>query len=359
MLRLGAMSTRHAWGWMRSSLFGSWSNAILTMLLAAMVLMLAAKLLNWAILNAVWLSPDPAPCRAARGQGACWAMVGEKHRFMLFATYPYDQHWRPALACATLIALYVVSAIPRFWGRRLVLYWVIGLAAVAGLMWGGVLGLRFVSQEMWGGLPVTLLLTTFGLASALPLAILLALGRRADGLPVIRALCVGYIELIRGVPLVSLLFMASFLFPLFMPTGVAVDKLLRAQIAFALFAAAYLAEVIRGGLQGVPTGQYEAADALGLGYWASHALIILPQALRSVIPPLVNTAISLLKSTSLILIIGLFDLLSAGKATIVDPLWQAFGFEMLVAISLVYFVICFSLSRYSQHLETRLRRGRH
>jgi general L-amino acid transport system permease protein len=345
-----------AWGWMRANLFGNWTNAVLTVLLAYVAITLSVKLLNWAVLNAVWMAPpgDSTPCRAIRGKGACWALIGEKHRFMLFATYPYDAQWRPALACVIIVALYIISAIRRFRTSRLILYWIAGLAAIALLMWGGTLGLAFVSQELWGGLPVTLLLTTFGIATALPIGILLALGRQAESLPVIRALSIGYIELIRGVPLVSLLFMASFLFPLFMPPGLSVDKLVRAQIAFTMFAAAYLAEVVRGGLQGVDRGQFEAADALGLGYWRVHWLIVLPQALRNVIPALVNTSISMLKNTSLVLIIGLFDLLSAGKATIVDPLWQSFGIEMFVAISLVYFVICFSMSKYSQHLEASL-----
>jgi general L-amino acid transport system permease protein len=346
--------------WARTNLFANWTNTILTILLAYAVWTLSTKFLNWAVFNAVWTTPpgDSAACRAMRGQGACWALIGEKHRFMLFATYPYEEQWRPALSCLIMIALYVISAIRWFWRRNLVLYWMVGLAAIATMMWGGIFGLPYVSQELWGGLPVTLLLATFGIASALPVGILLALGRQAQDLPVIRALCIGYIELIRGVPLVSLLFMASFLFPLFMPAGVSVDKLLRAQIAFTMFAAAYLAEVVRGGLQGVHRGQHDAADALGLGYWTSHWVIILPQALRRVIPPLVNTSISMLKSTSLVLIIGLFDLLNAGKATIVDPLWQAFGLEMFIAISLVYFVLCFSMSKYSQRIETRLYRGR-
>jgi len=345
---------------MRTNLFGNWTNAILTVLLAYATITLSVKLLNWAVLNAVWMAPpgDSSACRAMR-QGACWALIGEKHRFMLFATYPYDEQWRPALSCAIIVGLYIVSAIRRFWTGRLILSWIAGLAAIALLMWAGTLGLAFVSQELWGGLPVTLLLATFGIATALPIGILLALGRQAESLPVIRGLSIGYIELIRGVPLVSLLFMASFLLPLFMPAGMSVDKLVRAQVAFTMFAAAYLAEVVRGGLQGVDRGQYEAADALGLGYWRAHWLIVLPQALRSVIPALVNTSIAMLKNTSLVLVIGLFDLLSAAKATIADPLWQSFGIEMFVAISLVYFVICFSLSKYSQHLEASLHRGTH
>jgi general L-amino acid transport system permease protein len=342
--------------WVRQNLCASWPSAILTLIVASVAVTVAAKLLDWAVFNAVWTAPpgDSAACRAMQGRGACWAFIGEKHRFMLFATYPYDEHWRPAFACAILIALYVLSAISRLRTRTLAACWAVGIAAIATLMWGGVLGLGYVSQERWGGLPVTLLLATVGVVSALPIGVLLALGRRAEGLPVIRAVCTGYIELIRGVPLVSLLFMATFLFPLLVPAGVSVDKLLRAQIAFTMFAAAYLAEVVRGGLQGVPRGQVESAYALGLGYWATQRLVILPQALRNVIPALVNTAIAMLKNTSLVLIIGLFDLLFASKATLVDPVWQAFALEMFIAVSLVYFLFCFSMSRYSLRIERRL-----
>jgi general L-amino acid transport system permease protein len=217
-------------------------------------------------------------------------------------------------------------------------------------MWGGIFGMRYVENERWGGLILTLLLTTFGLAFAFPLSILLALGRRSD-MPVIRGLCVGYIELIRGVPLISLLFMASVMLPLFLPSGVTIDKLLRAQIAMILFAAAYLAEVIRGGLQAIPKGQYDAAHALALPFWRRTYLIILPQALRIAVPALVNNFIAFFKDTSLVLIIGLFDLLSTVKISLNEPAWTGFGVEAYVFASLVYFVFCAAMSRYSKGFE--------
>ena len=217
-------------------------------------------------------------------------------------------------------------------------------------MWGGLFRLPYVENERWGGLILTLVLTTFGLAFAFPLSILLALGRRST-LPVIRGLCVAYIELIRGVPLISLLFMASVMLPLFLPAGVSVDKLLRAQIALILFAAAYLAEVVRGGLQAIPRHQYEAADALGLTYLQSTLWIVLPQALRIAVPPLVNTFIGFFKDTSLVLIIGLFDLLSTIKVSLNDPAWTGFGVEAYLFAAAVYFVFCFAMSRYSSRLE--------
>jgi general L-amino acid transport system permease protein len=239
----------------------------------------------------------------------------------------------------------------------LVPIWALTLTAIGVLMWGGVFGLSYVPQERWGGLPITLILSTFGLALAFPLAVLVALGRRSK-LPAIKMLCVLYVELIRGVPLISLLFMASVMFPLFLPEGMNIDKLLRAQIAITLFAGAYLAEVVRGGLQALSRGQYEAAEALGLSFWQKTGLIILPQALRMVIPPLVNTFIGFFKDTSLVLIIGIFDLLTAGKTSVVEPAWQGFGVEVYVTVGVIYLVFCFAMSKYSQGLERDLNRHR-
>jgi general L-amino acid transport system permease protein len=282
--------------------------------------------------------------------------VTEKHRFILFGTYPFEEQWRPALAILIFIGLFVASAMRRFWRKELVLIWLGALTAIGILMWGGVLGLSFVPQERWGGLAVTLILATFGLAFGFPLGVLVALGRRSQ-LPAIKAICVMYVELIRGVPLVSLLFMASVMFPLFLPDGINIDKLLRAQVAIILFAGAYLAEVVRGGLQALPKGQAEGADALGLSYWQKTSLIVLPQALRLVIPPLVNTFIGFFKDTSLVLIIGIFDLLTAGKTAIVEPAWQGFSLEVYIVVGLIYFAFCFAMSRYSQRLEVELNRG--
>jgi general L-amino acid transport system permease protein len=353
----GAPPVRRPVAWLRENLFPSWVSAIVTLLLAFLILRGLWSFVQWGLVNAVWWVPDDQSqaCRALRGIGACWAVVTEKYRFILFATYPFDQQWRPALAIAIFVALFCVSGLRRFRRKELILVWLAALTAIGVLMWGGVLGLSFVPQERWGGLPVTLILATFGLALGFPLGILVALGRRSD-LPAIKAICVLYVELIRGVPLVSLLFMASVMFPLFLPEGMSIDKLLRAQVAIILFAGAYLAEVVRGGLQALPKGQYEGAEALGLSYWQKTGLIILPQALRLVIPPLVNTFIGFFKDTSLVLIIGIFDLLTAAKTAIVEPAWQAYGLEVFVVVALIYFVFCFAMSRYSQRLEAELNR---
>src|SRR6202030_2761889 len=229
--------------------------------------------IRWALIDAVWSAPNSRTCR---GAGACWAFIAEKWRFILFGTYPYEQHWRPFCVVLIFIAMILASCDRRLWGRLLMLVWLVGLVVVGVLMWGGIFGLSYVGNELWGGLPLTLILAIVGMAFAFPLAILLALGRRSP-LPAVRMICIGYIELIRGVPLITVLFMASVMLPLFLPSGVTIAKLWRAEVAFTLFFVAYLAEAIRGGLQVIPRGQYEAADALGLGYWRKTLLIILPQ----------------------------------------------------------------------------------
>jgi general L-amino acid transport system permease protein len=335
--------------WLRQNFFGSWISSLFTLALLYLLWKGLPPIIDWAFLDAVW-RPDAKACREA--QGACWGFIAEKHRFILFGTYPYEQHWRPGLASVILIGLWVFSASRAFWKWWLLLVWLFGLVIIGGLMWGGAFGLPYVENERWGGLILTLLLSTFGVAFAFPLSILLALGRRSD-LPVIRALCVGYIELIRGVPLISVLFMASVMLPLFLPSGVTIDKMVRAQLAIVMFAAAYLAEVVRGGLQAIPRGQYDAAHALALPYWRRTWLIILPQALRISVPPLVNTFIALFKDTSLVLIIGLFDLLSTIKISLTEPAWNGFGIEAYVFASLVYFAFCFAMSQYSKSFERK------
>ena len=346
--------SRGAIGWLRANLFSSIPSTIISLLLIFLLAKACVSLVQWGYWNAIWTVPgnQTSACRAIRGLGACWAVIPEKYRFILFGTYPFDQQWRPALAILTFIALFFLSSRQSWWRKELVLVWVAALVVIGVLMWGGIFGLPYVSQDRWGGLPVTLILATFGLAFGFPLGIVVALGRRSN-LPAIRSLCVLYVEFIRGVPLISLLFMASVMFPLFMPDGVNIDKLLRAQIAFVLYAGAYLAEVMRGGLQAVPRGQHEAADALGLSYWQKNGLIILPQAIRHVIPPLVNTFLAFFKDTSLVLIIGIFDLLTTAKTAIIDPVWQSFSVEVYLFVGSIYFAFCFAISRYSRRLEAQ------
>ncbi len=345
--------------WLRANLFSSWQNTAVTLVVLYFAAKAALGFLSWSLFNAVWTVPgnNTEACRATHGIGACWALIHEKYRFILFGTYPYEQQWREAVAILLFVLLYAVSSQRRFWNLRLVYIWTAGLVAIGVLLWGGVLGLPQVETERWGGFIITLILATFGIVLAFPAGVVLALGRRSQ-LPAIKAVCVVYIELIRGVPLVSLLFMASVMLPLFLPEGVTIDKLLRAQVAVILYLSAYLAEVVRGGLQAIPKGQYEAADALGLSYPQKTAFIILPQALRLVIPPMVNLFISLFKDTALVTIIGIYDLLNAAKNATVEPAWQGYSIEAFVFVSAIYFVFCFVMSKYSQGVEAEFAKVR-
>ncbi|PWV65880.1 amino acid ABC transporter permease [Plasticicumulans acidivorans] len=314
----------------------------------ALLLLAAAgwALWGWAVREAVWAG-DAAACRAAGG--ACWAFIGEKWRLMLFGLYPPAEQWRAALA--VLLSVAFVAACVR-WRRAWPLGWLGLLALDYALLAGGFLGLSAVPVAQWGGLPLTLLLTVSGVGGGLPLALLLALGRRSR-LPLLRLLAGGYIELIRGVPLVSVLFMAAVMFPLLLPPGWVLGKLLSTQLALALFVAAYLAEAIRGGLQAIAYGQYEAAAALGMRHGTALATVILPQALRIALPALTGIAIGTFKDTSLVVIIGLFDLMTATRAALGDPRWLGFSLEAYLFAALVYGVLSWSLSLAGRQLEKR------
>lgn len=342
--------------WMRENLFSSPFNALLTLLSAGFLAWAVPPAVDWLFVNAVWGSQPVEACDAVRGRGACWAVVAEKFRFMMFGTYPYEEQWRPAITIVILVSLLIVSGFRRFWNRSLIVFWTVGIALAFWLMSGG-LGLRPVRTGQWGGLPVTLILAIFGIAFAFPLGILLALGRRSK-LPIIRSLSVIYIEVVRGVPLITVLFMASVMLALFLPVGWQIDQLLRAQVAIILFVAAYLAEAVRGGMQAVPKGQYEAAEALGLPYWKTVRLVILPQALKISIPPIVNSFISLFKDTSLVVIIAIYDFAYAVKKSVeTDFAWKKYFIEALLFSIVIYWIFCFAMSKYSQRLERDLARG--
>lgn len=343
--------------WLRSNLFNNVFNSAVTVSLGALLLYALAHAWGWAIGQAVWVA-DAEQCHAARGTGACWGVVAEKYRIIIFGRYPFEEQWRPLLATLLLMALLLASCMRVFWQRWFVAVWVAVLTVFFILMHGGALGLATVTTDQWGGLPLTILLASLSVLGAFPLGILLALGRMSD-LLVIRSLCTVYIELIRGVPLISVLFMASFLFPLFMPEGTSIDVLLRVLVAMVLFAAAYLAEVIRGGLQAIPRGQYEASASLGMGYWQMQRKIILPQALATVVPGIMNNFISTFKDTSLVTIVSLYELTgSLDLAVNSDPDWLPYKLEGYLFIAAIYFVFCFSLSRYSQWVERQVNRGK-
>jgi general L-amino acid transport system permease protein len=339
--------------WVRINLFAGWRSTVATLIMLALVLYAGPKLLNWALFQSV-VRADADACQAARGIGACWGVVAEKYRIILFGRFPFDEQWRALVATSLMVGGVLLSCMRFFWKPWLALLWVGILAVFFTLMGGGVLGLSKVRTDLWGGLPLTVMLATLSIFLAFPIAIAVALGRRSH-LPAIRSACIIYIELIRGVPLISVLFMASFMFPLFMPQGVSVDVLIRVIAGITLFAAAYMAEIIRGGLQAIPKGQLEAADTIGLSYWQTQRKIVLPQALAMVVPSMMNNFISIFKDTSLVTIVSLYELTGAlSLALNADVNWRPFKIEAYLFITVVYFMFCFAMSRYSLWVEKQL-----
>ncbi|WP_312794003.1 amino acid ABC transporter permease [Tianweitania sp.] len=333
----------------RRGLFGGWLNTSLTVLTVALLVWVVPPLIRWGLLDASFSGPS-GDCVVAGG--ACWSFVAAKLRFILFAFYPPDLQWRPLLVMLLLVALLVVKAQPRFWRRELLLAWILVISGSWMLMSGGLL-LPRVPSNQWGGLPVTLFVWTVCFALAMPLAVLLALARRSR-MGGLRTVSILFIELMRGTPMVAILYVAMLILPMAIPGGQGFDKTLRAMIMITLFWSAYVAEVVRAGLQTIPAGQEEAATALGLGYWRTMQLIVLPQALRLVIPGLVNLAIGFLLATSLLAVIGIFDLLNAARASATDPQWLGFYDEAYLTVAVIYFVFCYAGSRYSRWLERRL-----
>lgn len=342
-------------GWLRANLFSTWYNSLLTIVLLYLLVTNLWPLFDWAVLKATFVGTSQQHCT---GGGACWLFLKERFSFFIYGFYPDAQHWRVNIVFAMIAICFAPQMIPRFPGRKWLAIAGFTVLPVAGfiLIRGDILGLTFVRTGLWGGLMLTLVLAYAGMVLALPIGVLLALGRRSK-MTVIRGFSTIFIEVWRGVPLITVLFMSSVMFPLFMPEGVTIDKLLRAYIGLTLFYSTYMAEVIRGGLQAIPKGQYEAADALGLGYWKKMGLVILPQALKVVIPGIVNTLIALFKDTTLVLIIGLFDLLGTVQATIMDPAWSNVSAEAYLFVAFVFWIFTFSMSRYSQRLERKLQTG--
>lgn len=343
--------------WLRTHLFASPGSTAATLLLLAALAWLLPRALDWLLFQAVFRA-DYEACRALAYRGACWGFVAEKHRLVLFGRYPFGEQWRPALATLILVGTLALSGHPRAWRRWLPGAWAVALLAFFLLLRGGVLGLSRVDSGQWGGLPLTVILTVVAMAASLPLGILLALGRRSR-LPLVRAVSTLYIELTRGVPLITVLFVASFLFPLLLPAGLRLDALGRVALGMTLFQAAYMAEVVRAGLQALPRGQGEAAAALGLSTWQAQRRVILPQALLHVIPNFVNSLLSTFLDTSLVTVVSIYDLTGALRLALGDPLWRNFFLEGYLFVAAVYFTCCFAMSRYSRWLEGRLSRGRH
>jgi general L-amino acid transport system permease protein len=345
-------------GWLRVNLFSSIGNATLTVLVVALLLWSVPPLLNWAFFSAVWTGTTRAACEAATG--ACWPYIWQRMGQILYGFYDVGERWRPDIVYAlgaAGIAWLTIPRLPRKWLAGILMLTIYPLIAYV-LLSGGWFGLPIVSTERWGGLLLTLVVAAVGIVVSLPLGVLLALGRRSE-LPVVRVLCVVFIEVWRGVPMITVLFIASSMLPLFLPEGLQIDKLARALIAVALFNAAYMAEVVRAGLQALPRGQGEGAAALGFGYWRATVLITLPQALRIVLPGIVNNMISMFKDTSLVSIIGFFDFLGVIQAGSTDLEWSNPNTAITgyLFAGAVYWAFCFSMSRYSAHLEAQLAEG--
>ncbi len=354
--------------WVRINLLATPIDAVLTILALLALAWFLPPLINWLFIQASWVGPDRSVCATvAQGglqpdgwSGACWAFVNAKFSQFMYGPYPIDQLWRVNLVGIMFVALLVPLLMPKAPYKipnAIVFFFVFPIIAFF-LLVGGWFGLPYVETSVWGGLLVTLVISFVGISVSLPLGIALALGRRSK-MPVIKMLCVIFIEMVRGIPLVTVLFMASYMLPLFLPPGVSFDKFLRALIGVALFASAYMAEVVRGGLQAIPKGQYEGADSLGLGYWQKTGLIILPQALKLVIPGIVNTFIGLFKDTSLVSIISMFDLLGTVRQHFNDPNWASpqTPISGLVFAGFIFWIFCFGMSRYSIFMENRLDTG--
>ncbi len=348
--------------WLRNNLFATPKDTVLTIISLLLLAWLVPPAIQWLFVDAAWTGGGRGVCATvAQGgsqpegwSGACWAFVNAKIDQFAYGRYPLDERWRPTLVGVLFVLFLVPMAMPKvpYKGINAILLFAV-LPIIAFIMLpGGWFGLTYVETPLWGGLMVTLILSYVGITVSLPLGILLALGRRSH-MPVIKMLCTAFIELVRGIPLIAVLFMASVMLPLFLPQGVTFDKLLRALIGVSLFASAYMAEVVRGGLQAIPKGQYEGADSLGLSYWQKTNLIVLPQALKLVIPGIVNTFIGLFKDTSLVSIIGMFDLLGIVRFNFTDANWASSVTPIsgLIFAGFIFWLFCFGMSRYSGFME--------
>jgi len=327
-------------------------NAILTLLVTFALIKFVPPLLNWFIFDANFLGNTKEDCT---GSGACWVFVKVWLNRFVYGMYPDAEQWRINTAFFILFMAVGASFFASTKYKKYLIIFLLFIYPIIGfkLISGGDFGLKFVETGAWGGLSLTFIVSAFSLILCFPVGMLLALGRRSN-LPAIRYTSIGFIELWRGVPLITVLFMSAVMFPMFLPDGTYVDKLIRVLIAITLFEAAYMAEVIRGGLQALPKGQYEAAKSLGMGYWRMHFLIILPQALKLVIPGIANTFLALVKDTPLIFVVGLLELAGMVNLAKTNPKWLGMAMEGYVFAGLVFWVICYSMSRYSQNLEKKL-----
>ena len=349
-------------GWVRENLLSSTTNIVITVLTVYFLYLLIPPAINWLFLNAVIDAGSRDECRAimdAKGEnmrGACWAFISHRFEIFIYGFYPEMERWRVNLSFIIMMTALVPVLFDNVPHRKLGLYYsALSPFVICWLLIGGM-GLEPVPTNLFGGFMLTMVVGVTGIVGSLPIGIALALGRQSH-MPALRIVCVVFIEFFRGVPLITLLFVASTMLNYFLPPGTTFDLLLRVLIMVTLFSAAYIAEVVRGGLQAIPKGQIEAADSMGLKYWQSMRLIVLPQALKISIPGIVNTFIGLYKDSTLVIIIGLFDLLGMGRASLADVKWQGLSTEVYVFVAIFFFVSCFSMARYSLFLEKKLHTG--
>ncbi len=340
--------------WLKKNLFSSKINSLLTIAGVLFLWKTIPPLASWAIIDATWtLSPNPDTINPGTTEktGACWAFIFVKFRVLMFGLYPEQFLWRPILAFAIFVLVCAITIFRILQTRLLIVLWFLLPFPLFFLINGGM-GLETVEQSLWGGLMLSIGLAAIGIIMSIPLGILLALGRRSK-MVVVKSLCIGMIESIRGVPLITILFMASVMLPIFLPQGMDINNLLRVQIGIIFFSSAYIAEVVRGGLQAIPQGQIEAASSMGLKSWMVTYLVVLPQALRHVIPSLIGRCVALFKDTSLVIIVGLLDFLGMIKASAQDPEWLGYDAEAYIFCALIYWIICFSMSQYGKSIERR------
>jgi general L-amino acid transport system permease protein len=351
-------------GWARKNLFSGPLNIALTIFCALLIVWIVPPLVKFLVIDAVWNGASRADCVAKAGEpevGACWAFIFDKISFLTYGFYPIDQRWRVDVFFALLavgVAWMAWLNAPRRDIGLLYFFVVMPVASLILLLGFPALGLSRVPTTQWGGILVTIVVSSVGIVFSLPIGILLALGRRSR-MPAVRLFSVIFIEFVRGVPLITVLFMASVMLPLFVPESWSPDKLLRALVGVSLFSAAYMAEVVRAGLQAIPKGQFEGAMAVGLSYWQTMRLVVLPQALKITIPNIVNSTIGLFKDTTLVFVVGIFDFLTTIESARVDPTWatpvtSTTGYAFA---AMFYLIFCFGMSRYARFVEARLAAG--
>lgn len=346
-------STKGPFNWLRKHFFATWYDAVFSIIFTVLIILGLQALISWAFVDAIWRVENKDQC--TYDAGACWAVIESRGRLILFGLYPYEEQWRSTIACFVVILTIIFSCMPVFWSiRRLPLLWIVGFAIFLLFMRGGILGLSLVSSEQWGGLSLTIFIFAGVFVIGMPLAVLFALARRSK-LPVIAKSFGFFIDIVRSLPLLAILFTAAVVVPLLVPEAIQGSKLMRVVIAFAIFFAAYQAEIIRAGFQSTSQGQEEAAVALGMPYWSVIVDILLPQAFRNTLPSTINQAVITFKETSIVTIIGFFEVMASGNAAIGTGEWGNQYVEVYIFLALIYFIFVFGLSRYGSWLETRMR----